>query len=138
MGNERRIRGAFARLSASKDAACRSCLRGVMERAMEYALASHDGGHTMHTLLGDNYGWAVYRCGEMTDHGIHKGGPLGGRTLGKLRAYGATAGDGWAGVLLADMEATGGSYYSISYERAVLASTVQFTKGNFGRYFTGT
>lgn len=134
MDNAAKIQKGFSRLASGKDAACRACLVETMERAMRFALSEHDGGHRLHTILGDNYGWAVYHDGSVTDCGVHR--EDGGKTLGKLRTYGGRSGSGWCGILYADMEATGGSYYSISYERAIMASTVQFTRGNFNRYFT--
>lgn len=136
MDNAAVIRQGFARLASSKESRCLACLTDTMRRAMAFALSAHDNRHSMHATFGDNYGWAVYHDGKIREYGINAGKGGESRTLASLRAYSSRVGSGWAGILLADMQAEGRSYYSISYERAIMASAVQFTRDNFGKYFT--
>ena len=132
--NDQVILNAFARLKATKDEVIRAGMYGLLEDAVQIALAAHDEKHQSHIELGDTYGWMLvhnHRIEEIavtaTDNNI-------GKATSQLRAsLKDLPNKGWVGVVMAGLEPA--NYFSVVYEMGMLDYSLQITEQNFSQYF---
>lgn len=133
--NERVIKNALARLSATKDEVIRAGMYGLLEDAVQIALEAHDERHQSHIELGDTYGWMLLHNGKIEEISVVATSDNVGKATKKLRqlAIRKAFGKGWVGVVMAGLEPA--NYFSVIYEMGMLDFSLQITKQNFSQYF---
>ena len=72
--NDQVILNAFARLKATQDEVIRAGMYGLLEDAVQIALAAHDEKHQSHIELGDTYGWMLVHNHRIEEMGRRSNG----------------------------------------------------------------
>lgn len=133
--NEQIIKNAFARFSANKDEVIRSGMYGLLEDAVQFALAIHDERHQSHIEIGDTYGWMLVHNHRIEEISVVATADNRGKATKKLRSKLAKLpAKGWVGVVMAGLEPA--NYFAVTYEVGIINNTATMTKQTFTRYFT--
>lgn len=131
--NEKKIERAFKRLFNLSDSVFRKAMEDMCKEAMQYALELHDERHSLHTKIGDSYGWVVLHDGAVVSSDVNAGQGFDNHEdfhNGIKTAIPAEySSKGWVGVIVAGMSAIG--YYSVDFENDVLNNTKDFVRDNF-------
>lgn len=131
--NSKTIENAFRRLVNSEEEIIMSGMYGLLEDAVKVALDLHDEEHHKHLEIGDTYGWLLMHNGSVKEAVVVSLPQNEGEALDKLREEAAFVTEtGWVGIVMAGMKP---GYFSIRFEREVLAETIEITKDNFFDYF---
>lgn len=132
--NQQVIKNAFARLNLTKDEVIRAGMYGLLEDAVQIALAAHDERHQSHIELGDTYGWMLVHNHKIEEIAVVSTADNRGRATKQLRAkLKDLPSKGWVGVVMAGLEPA--NYFSVTYEMGMLDFAVQMTEQNFFQYF---
>lgn len=132
--NQQVIKNAFARLKLTKDEVIRAGMYGLLEDAVQIALAAHDERHQSHIELGDTYGWMLVHNHKIEEIAVVSTADNRGRATKQLRAkLKDLPSKGWVGVVMAGLEPA--NYFSVTYEMGMLDFAVQMTEQNFFQYF---
>lgn len=135
--NQRTIEKAFARLVDVKHYSMIGMLKNLLPEAVQFALDFHDMGpdpHYGHLESGGNYGWMIVYNGQEVAKEIYTTSDNEGDVEAQLNEIISKVPDkGYVGVVMAGMRVP--TYFSESFERAVLEATIQFTEQNFFKYF---
>lgn len=132
--NQQIIKNAFARLKLTKDEVIRAGMYGLLEDAVQIALAAHDERHQSHIELGDTYGWMLVHNHRIEEVAVVSTADNRGRATKQLRAkLKDLPSKGWVGVVMAGLEPA--NYFSVTYEMGMLDFAVQMTEQNFFQYF---
>lgn len=132
--NQQVIKNAFARLKLTKDEVIRAGMYGLLEDAVQIALAAHDERHQSHIELGDTYGWMLVHNHRIEEIAVVSTADNRGRATKQLRAkLKDLPSKGWVGVVMAGLEPA--NYFSVTYEMGMLDFAVQMTEQNFFQYF---
>lgn len=133
--NEQKIKSAFTRLTANKDEVIRSGMYGLLEDAVQFALAIHDERHQAHIEIGDTYGWMLVHNHRIQEIAVVATADNRGKATKKLRSKLAKLpARGWVGVVMAGLEPA--NYFIVSYEVGIINNTATMTKQRFTQYFT--
>lgn len=133
--NEQKIKSAFTRLTANKDEVIRSGMYGLLEDAVQFALAIHDERHQAHIEIGDTYGWMLVHNHRIQEIAVVATADNRGKATKKLRSKLAKLpAKGWVGVVMAGLEPA--NYFIVSYEVGIINNTATMTKQIFTQYFT--
>lgn len=132
--NQQIINNAFARLKITKDEVIRAGMYGLLEDAVQIALAAHDERHQSHIELGDTYGWMLVHNHKIEEILVVSTADNRGRATKQLRAKLIDLpSKGWVGVVMAGLEPA--NYFSVTYETGMLDFAMQMTAQNFFQYF---
>lgn len=132
--NEKTIQDAFARLVKNKDEIIRAGMYGLLEDAVQTALAAHNEMHQMHIEIGDTYGWMLVHNGKIEEIVVEANSENQGNASEMLRnQLSKLPKKGWVGVVMAGMQPA--SYFSITYELGTLEYARNVTLVNFFQYF---
>ena len=133
--NEQKIKSAFTRLTANKDEVIRSGMYGLLEDAVQFALAIHDERHQAHIEIGDTYGWMLVHNHRIQEIAVVATADNRGKATKKLRSKLAKLpAKGWVGVVMAGLEPA--NYFIVSYEVGIINNTATMTKQRFTQYCT--
>ena len=132
--NEKTIQNAFARLVKNKDEIIRAGMYGLLEDAVQTALAAHNEVHQAHIQIGDTYGWMLVHNGKIEEIVVEANSDNQGNASEMLRKQlSKLPKNGWVGVVMAGMQPA--SYFSITYELGTLEYAKNVTLVNFFQYF---
>lgn len=133
--NAQIIKNAFARFTANKDEVIRRGMYGLLEDAVDFALAIHDERHQAHIEIGDTYGWMLVHNHRIQEIAVVATADNRGKATKQLRAKLAKLpAKGWIGVVMAGLSPA--NYFSVSYEIGIINNTSDMTKQKFLQYFT--
>lgn len=132
--NEQTIRNAFARLKADKDEIIRAGMYGLLENAVQSALAAHDISHQSHITLGDTYGWMLVHNHRIEEISVVSTADNRGNATKMLRSkLKDLPAKGWVGVVMAGLKPA--NYFLVEYEENMLNYAKNVTWTNFSQYF---
>lgn len=132
--NAKTIQNAFARLVKNENEIIRSGMYGLLEDAVQTALAAHNEAHQKHIEIGDTYGWMLVHNGKIEEIVVEANSDNRGNASEQLRKQlSKLPKKGWVGVVMAGMQPA--SYFSIRYELGTLEYARNVTLVNFFEYF---
>lgn len=135
--NSRTITRAFRRLATSKDVVIEKGMRELLQKAVIYALQSHDSDHVLHTLMGDSYGWLLMHDGKHVAHEVTTGrmDKEGYAEVTLMAVSKEVKQEGWVGVVMAGMRSDSVTLFEVDYEESILRETADHVLQSFGKYF---